>query len=244
MINSKSVYSNERSIKSCDYKFVFKNKKYELNKKYSIDGIKLMKDLNDEVISTIFFDPQYRGILDKMSYGNEGKPNSRQLKRSELTQMSDEIIIKFIKEINRILIKSGHLFLWIDKFHLCEGISGWIRKTDLSIVDMIVWDKTKMGMGYRTRRQSEYLLVLQKEPVKAKGVWKTRNIRDVWVEKIVNKVHPHQKPIELQKALIEAVSNPFDIILDPCAGSFSVMESANLCNRFFLGTDLKNNGKN
>jgi site-specific DNA-methyltransferase (adenine-specific) len=28
----------------------------------------------------------------------------------------------------------------------------------------------KMGMGYRTRRESEYLLVLQKPPLKAKGI--------------------------------------------------------------------------
>lgn len=241
---NKSVYSNQRNIEAPSLNSIFVDKKYKLNHKYNVDGITLMKSLKDYSISTVFFDPQYRGILDKMSYGNEGKCNSRQRARTKLIQMNEETIIKFIYEIDRILIKSGHLFLWIDKFHLCEGISNWIRKTDLSIVDMIVWDKTKMGMGYRTRRQSEYLLVLQKEPVKAKGVWKTRNIRDVWVEKLKDKKHPHQKPIELQKVLIEAVSNPFDIILDPCAGSFSVMESANLCNRFFLGTDLKNNGKN
>ncbi len=113
------------------------------------------------------------------------------------------------------------------------------KKSRFSIVDMIVWDKEKMGMGYRTRKQSEYLLILLKPPLRAKDVWKARNIRDVWSEKISNKKHPHQKPLELQKTLIEAVSNPGDIILDPAAGSFSVMESANSVDRLFLGTDLK-----
>ena len=55
------------------------------------------------------------------------------------------------------------------------------------------------------------------------------------------KKHPHQKPLELQKILIEAVSSPGDIILDPAAGSYSVLEACLLSQRTFLGCDI---GKN
>lgn len=237
---NKSVFSNVRNIKCLENENIFKNEKIELNCKNNIDGIDLLEKLKDECVSVVFFDPQYRGILDKMNYGNEGKENSRQLERCNLIQMNDEKIINFIKEIDRILIKTGHLFLWIDKFHLCEGINNWIDNSNLKIVDLIVWNKQTFGMGYRSRRTCEYLMILQKTPIKAKGVWKSRNIRDVWEEKIINKVHPHQKPIELQKVLIESVSNENDVIVDPCAGSFSVFESCKKCNRNFLGTDLKN----
>jgi len=37
--------------------------------------------------------------------------------------------------------------------------------------------------------------------------------------------HPHQKPRELLKALIEATTNQGDLIVDPCAGSFIVLET-------------------
>lgn len=171
-----------------------------------------------------------------MNYGNEGR---RQKKRSQFKQMSNEIIIKFIEEIDRILMDTGHLFLWVDKFHLCQGIEIWIKNMSLSIVDMIVWNKDKMGMGYRTRKQSEYLIILQKPPLKAKNIWKLRNIRDVWTEKISKKIHPHQKPFELQKILIETVSNEGDIIIDPASGSFSVMDCAIAKNRLFLGCDIE-----
>ncbi len=238
-----SVFSKIRTI-SMPYGYdIFLTKKYKFNLKLTIDGIVLLKSIKNNAIPVVFFDPQYRGILDKMSYGNEGQKGSRQLKRSSLIQMNEEIIKNFMKEINRVLMNSGHCFLWIDKFHLCQGIAQWLRNTDLSIVDMIVWDKERMGMGYRTRRQCEYLLVLQKEPVKAKGIWQTRNIRDVWKEKIIFKKHPHQKPINLQCKLITAVSNENDIIVDPCAGSFSIMECCLKEKRIFLGTDLKY-GKN
>ena len=97
--------------------------------------------------------------------------------------------------------------------------------TKFNLVDLIVWDKDKIGMGYRSRRKSEYLAVFQKSPVRAKDCWTLHNIPDVWTEKISKeyKNHPHSKPIELQKQLILATTKPGDIILDPAAGGFSVL---------------------
>jgi len=50
--------------------------------------------------------------------------------------------------------------------------------------------------------------------------------------------HPHQKPRELIKALIEATTNQGDLIIDPCAGSFVVLEVCQELKREFLGCDL------
>jgi site-specific DNA-methyltransferase (adenine-specific) len=214
------------------------DKEIMLNTKLKMDGLNLLKTLENNSINAVFFDPQYRGILDKMNYGNEGE---RQIERSKLVQMNERKIISFVREIDRTLKPSGHLFLWTDKFHLCEGIASWLKKTDLAIVDMVVWNKGRIGMGYRTRRSSEYLLILQKTPIKSKGIWQVKNIPDVWTEKIVskNKRHPHQKPLELQKILIEAVSNLGDLIVDPAAGGYSVLEACLLSGRNFLGCDIE-----
>ena len=75
----------------------------------------------------------YRGVLDYLGYGNEGKYRGQ--KRCALTQMDNIIICSFIREIDRVLIGSGHLFLWVDKFHLAMGIREWIVGTSLDIVD-------------------------------------------------------------------------------------------------------------
>lgn len=182
-----------------------------------------------------FFNPQYRGILDKLSYGNEGK--SRGKDRSDLPQMSEDIIKTFLKEIERVLLPSGYLFLWVDKFHLVEGVNPWISDLNMEIVDLITWNKMKIGMGYRTRRKSEYLLVIQKLPKKAKSTWTLHNIPDVWDEKVV-KTHTHSKPIELQKQLILATTNEGDLVCDPASGGFSVFEACKLTNRKFIGGDL------
>ena len=206
-----------------------------INKKLNIDGIELLKQIRNGSLKVVFFDQQYRGILDKLSYGNEGK--SRGKDRSDLPQMSEDIIKSFLKEIDRVLAPSGYLFLWVDKFHLVEGINPWLANLNMNIVDLITWNKMKIGMGYRTRRKSEYLVVIQKLPKKAKSTWVLHNIPDVWDEKVV-KTHTHSKPIELQKQLILATTNERDLVCDPASGGFSVFEACKLSNRNFIGTDL------
>ncbi len=251
-----SVFSAERELVTPHPQLPSRLK---LNKPLQMDGRELLKDLPADCITAVFFDPQYRGILDKMQYGNEGQ--QREKARCALRQMRSDDIIQFIQGIEAVLIPSGHLFLWIDKFHLCQGsVKNWIEKTSLGIVDLITWDKGRIGMGYRTRRKSEYLVVLQKRPLRAKGVWSVHNIPDVheeipevwkeipeiweevlevWEEKVKRNGYPHNKPIGLQTKLIEAVSNPKDIIVDPAAGSFSVMEACRQSQRNFLGCDIQ-----
>ncbi len=206
------------------------------NSRIKMEGLKFLSHLPNETIPVAFLDPQYRGVLDKMNYGNEGK--SREKRRTSLMQMTEELITEFIKCIDNVLIPTGHLFLWLDKFHLCQGFNDWFDETQLDVVDLIVWDKERIGMGYRSRRTSEYCVVLQKKPKKAKGVWKIHNIPDVWRERKETKEHPHQKPLKLQAELIAAVTNEGDYVIDPAAGSFSVMNAAHLQNRNFIGCDL------
>ena len=203
-----------------------------------MDGLQLLQKIPSESIRVVFFDPQYRGVLDKLSYGNEGK--SRGKARHDLEQMSEETILTFISFIEKVLAKNGYLFLWVDKFHLVNGIQKWLSQTPtLQSVDMITWNKGKMGMGYRTRRTCEYLIVIQKMPRQAKSTWTIHNIPDVWTEKILHRIHTHQKPLELQKQLILATTNEEDIVCDPAAGSYSVFECCKATNRNFIGCDIK-----
>ena len=206
------------------------------NTRLQMDGLHFLSLLPADSIPVAFLDPQYRGVLDKLAYGNEGV--TRGQGRSALMQMDEATIAEFVRGIDRVLTPSGHLFLWMDKFHLCQDFQEWLADTALEVVDLVVWDKDRMGMGYRTRRQSEYCVVLQKQPRRAKGVWKLHNIPDVWREKKPSKGHAHSKPIDLQARLIQAVSQPGDAVIDPAAGSFSVLYAARDVGREFLGCDI------
>lgn len=206
------------------------------NTKLNLDSLDLLNRVEDNTIKCCVFDPQYRGILDKLSYGNEGV---RQKKRVALPQMSEEFIKECVVQQNKKLLNNGYIFLWVDKFILAEGsFRNWIEDTDLKVVDLLTWNKQKIGMGYRTRRKSEYLIILQKFPFKAKITWKNHSIPDVWDEKVSIKEHPHQKPYNLLETLILSVTEKNDIILDVCAGSFMVYDICQTIERNFIGTDL------
>jgi len=107
----------------------------------------------------------------------------------------------------------------------------------LQTVDLIAWDSLRAGMGYRTRRRGDYLVVLQKRPIKAKSTWRDHGIPNRWPEKVKRTEHPHIKPIELIRRLIGAVTNPGDLVVDPAAGSFVAMRAANQLGRDFIGCD-------
>ena len=181
-------------------------------------------------------------MLDKLRFGNEA---ARQKGRYKLPPMSSEYIDACEREVARILQPSGYLALWSDTFNLCQGHH--LRIADaLQVVDLIAWDNLRPGMGKRSRRRSDYLVVLQKPPISAK-TWRDRRIPNRWPEKIdlkvyPRKMYPHTKPFDLIARLIGAVTKPGDLVVDPAAGSFVVMHVATKMRRRFLGCDIAYGG--
>jgi site-specific DNA-methyltransferase (adenine-specific) len=92
---------------------------------------------------------------------------------------------------------------------------------------------------------SDYLLILQKPKLLAKATWRDHGIRCRWPEKINRKLysHPHAKPIGLITRLIGAVTLPGDLVIDPAAGSFVVMQAALDLGREFIGVDIAYEGE-
>ena len=151
--------------------------------------------------------------------------------------MTEEYIDAVCSEIARVLRPSGYCMYWLDTYRLVEGLHLRIPRESLTPVDLIAWDNLRPGMGKRSRRRGDYLLVLQKPPFKARATWRDRGIPNRWPEKVDRKVHPHVKPIELISQLIGAVTEPGDLVLDPAAGSFVVMTAAHRLGRDFVGCD-------
>ena len=206
------------------------------NRALRMDGLMMLKKMASREAACAFFDPQYRGDLDKLNYGNEKTGKGR--RRAGLAQMDDLTITMMCSELSRVVRTSGHVFLWVNKFHLCERRwAKWVPP-GLDLVDMVVWDKVRIGMGYRTRRRSEYCLVLQNPPQRAKGEWRSHDVPDVWKERVRTKTHPHAKPQGLARALIAAVTDVDDLVVDPAAGSFGVMRAAHETGRQFMGCDV------
>jgi site-specific DNA-methyltransferase (adenine-specific) len=144
------------------------------------DALELLRSLPADCTPLVFFDPQYRGVLDKLDYGNEG---ARQTERAKLPSMSGEYIDPCCRAAARVLRGSGYLMLWADTFNVCEAHHHRIADV-LPCVDLVVWDFISgFGNGCRSRRRGSYLLVLQKPPIVAKKTWTDLGVPDRWVEK-------------------------------------------------------------
>jgi site-specific DNA-methyltransferase (adenine-specific) len=197
------------------------------------DALDLLTSLPDACAALAFLDPQHRGVLDKLAFGNEG---ARQRERCALPAMGEDYIDACCREIARVLVPSGYCMRWLDTYGLCEAHH--LRVADcVKSVDLIAWDNFRLGMGKRSRRRGDYLLVLQRPPVIATN-WGDHGIPSRWAEKVDRKTHPHAKPAGLIARLIGAVTRPGDLVVDPAAGSFVVMRVANQMGRDFVGCDI------
>lgn len=207
------------------------------NARQVMDGLDLLRSIGDRTASAAFFDPQYRQGLDALEFGNEGE---RQSARAELPQMGDAQIAAFVVELQRVLCSSAHLFLWVDKYALVSASwQRWLPEIGpLSPVDACILDKERIGMGRRFRSRFEAMIVIQKGPRRAEGVWKNRSLPDVVRTKADRARHPHAKPIPFIQSLIECVTEPGDIVVDPCAGGYGVLDACKASARTFIGCDL------
>jgi len=210
---------------------MFQPKKYSLNIKQAGEALELLTNLENNSVSLVFFDPQYEAV--------------RNVLRTDypLYSQSDYQILRILEQVERILKPSAFCLLWVNKTLLGnDRVPLWLLKTpSLKIVDCLVWHKKNyLGLGNWLRSNAEFCFLIQKSPQSGK-VFKNRSFGNVWEEAVIansKKKHPHQKPKELIKALISATTNERDLIIDPCAGSFVVLEACKELNREFLGCDL------
>lgn len=203
----------------------------------TMNGLVLLSRLPDASAALVVFDPQYRSVLDEMQYGNEG---SRQKERAKLSAMTPFMIERFVREIARALRGSGHLAMWVDKYLLAEGrhLRFLAAAPELKLVDLIHWNKLRPGMGKRARCRSEYLVVAQKPPIRAQGIWTDHRLDDSWLESADRSEHAHAKPHQLTERLVRAVTKRGDLVVDPCAGAYGVLEACRASGRRFVGCDL------
>ena len=184
-----------------------------LNHRNIGDGLDLLRGIETNSAAAVFFDPQYRALLDKMSYGNEGE---RQVGRSSPVQMTAETITEF-RNRDRANCSTERPRIPVGRqarHHQLRGGADFRARLD-GRRDHLGQAPDRDGLPHPKAFRN--LLIRQKPPRRAKGIWIDHGIPDVWPEK-QPKGHPHAKPIDLQRRLVLAVTRPGDLMVDPCAG--------------------------
>ena len=132
------------------------------------DALALLRSLPDACARLVFFDPQHRENLDKLEVRQRGRAPEGALSAAGDDQ---RVHRRRCREAARVLMPGGYLMRWQNAFQLVQGHH--LRVADaLQCVDLIAWDNQHLGKGYRARRRGDYLVMLQKPPIKAKATWR------------------------------------------------------------------------
>lgn len=220
------------------------------------DTFSILKNIKPGSITMIFADPPYflsnDGITcqaGKMVSVNKGKWD----KAPSLNE-KHEFNRKWIRLCREALSPEGTI--WISgTLHNIYSIGMALEQEGFKIINNITWQKTNPPPNLSCRcftHSTETILWAQKDDKKAKHFFnyqlmKNENggkqMKDVWVgpltpakEKKEGK-HPTQKPLYILKRIIEASTEPGDIILDPFCGSSTTGVAAKQLGRRYIGID-------
>ena len=199
----------------------------KLNKVYCMDCLEGMRQLEDDSVDLIITDPPYG---DNCGYGRNGK----EIAGNEHPLLNLQVLF----ESQRILKNNCVIYNFTNWKHYPFLTEFILRYTCFNIRMMIVLNKNRFGLGYGFRNKHELVLVLEKgKPVYNKNDFS--NVLDFRVfEHDVNS-HPHEKPKNIIRRMIEHSSKDGDLVLDPFAGGGNILVACKELNRRFLGFEIE-----
>ena len=208
----------------------------EINKIYNEDCLETLNRMEDNSVDCVITDPPYSGLMAKSRSGGRFDQSEHHI---EFDDMSERAFLLFIKpifrELYRVMKLGSHLYCFTDWKQL-RNMADCLELSSLKLVNIVCWDKGHFGTGAGYRSQSEYLLVF------SKGLPNTFNLRNVGnvikCSRAKEAIHPHQKPTELLKILVENSTQKGDLIYDPFSGSGSTLLTAKAMERNFIGSEL------
>lgn len=161
----------------------------------------------------------------------------------------EKSMVTFLNECSRILKKKGTLIVFMAVIKVADIIK-IAQNTKLYYKTTGVWHKTNpmpRNMNLHFINSTESWIYFINNDTSGTFNNNGKPIHD-FLESSVCPVsekkhgkHPTQKPLKILSQLIEYVSNPNDIILDPFMGSGSTCVAAHRLNRKYIGIELNKN---
>lgn len=113
---------------------------------------------------------------------------------------------------------------------------GAVESVNLRVNTMVVWDKRDFGMGNGFRQQHELVMHASKGvPTVA-----SRSVGNVLTFPRENNTdHPSPKPLALMARLLEVVSTPGAVVLDPFMGAGATLRAAKNSGRRAIGIEVE-----
>lgn len=236
------------------------SKKLEVDRILQGDSIEVLAELPAESVDLVFADPPYNLQLQK----ELRRPNNSRVRgvkenwdKFASFESYDEFTRAWLSACRRVLKKSGTLWV-IGSYHNIHRVGAILQDMNFWMLNSVVWIKnnpTPNFRGVRFTNAHETLLWAQKEKGQPytfnhhamKQLNGEKQMRSDWYLPIATgrerlrsngrAAHPTQKPEALLYRVLQASSNPGDLVLDPFFGTGTTGVVAKRLHRHWIGIE-------
>lgn len=209
---------------------------------YHGDALDVLADM-EHSIDSVVTDPPYasgaRLEAAKSSSGamqRAGRFSDRPIDLDQMTTTGFVWLLRSVAYRCRAMLPEGGSFLSFIDWRQWPNLVGAIETANLRVQGMVVWDKGHFGLGNGFRSQHELICHAAKgvPTIYNKGVG---NVLQFPREEPVD--HPSPKPPELLGVLVDAVTPPGGLVLDPFMGCGTTLRAAKDRGRRAIGIEIE-----
>ena len=206
--------------------------KIEINKIHNGDCMRLLKEIPSNSVDLVVTDPPYK--VSQMYGGGVDSDN--------LTNVAS--ILRTFPEIARVL-RPGRFFVCFYDNRILPFLFEAIKGTDLIYKKSIYlyrrWGNAHRWMGWMQCTDPVCFFVKGHDKPFYENKIKSKIKHDVYIKdkpETDNTGHPAQKPLEILQDIITWCSDEKGVVLDPYAGSGSVIVACKTLGRSFIGIEI------
>lgn len=217
------------------------------------DAFKALEQLKDGSAAAWIFDPPFPKVEEHRATGT-----TTRLKMSKSSHnpwfdaaFKYDMLPALMRHANRTLITGGHFLMKCDfdllqevlKLYPAAGGSLPSVGSEINLVPqkLLLWDKQALGTGYVFRSRHEYWLWMVKGAKRRRVANENRSLADVFRYKRLKgkEYSPAQMPLAMAYDLVNQVTAPGDLVVDPfCGGGGTVPLAAALLDRKVWACEL------
>ena len=206
------------------------------------DCLQVMAEMPDGCIDAIITDPPYcsGGVSEASRTAAKGQGlRSESIRRFGWfvgDNMGTSGLVWLIRAVAgqslRLLDGRGSMLVFCD-WRMLPNLIPAVESAGFRYQNLIVWDKTHMGLGTGFRARHELIMHMTAGSPKYydKG---TANVLTCKRVSSADREHPTQKPADLIAQLCRVVCPPGGVVLDPFAGSGTLAVAARMTHRRFV----------
>ena len=201
----------------------------EVNQVYQGDCMLLLDELEANSVDCVITDPPYSTPV-ITGFGR------KQFKNVADLSIQEQYIRTFKEKLERVLKPNAPVFIFCNDSYFPSIFRAFY---DWKCLQMVIWDKGKIGMGKPFRKQHEIILYANRESFEyyRDGITFSTVMKYKQVQ-TQDRLHPAEKPLDLIKDLLKGFTKDGDLVLDTFMGSGVVALGCQQLKRNWVGFEL------